>query len=125
MKKQDFLLIGSMLGLAVLLLAGYLLFFQKPGSYAEITIDGTVYQTLPLNQNTTLQIPSGDGHSNQLEITDGFAKITDADCPDQLCVHQKKISHQGETLVCLPHKVVVTIRSQNKIEEDVPDSISH
>ncbi|KAI4447103.1 hypothetical protein C823_001622 [Eubacterium plexicaudatum ASF492] len=32
-----------------------------------------------------------------------------ADCPDQLCVHQKAISGQGETIVCLPNKIVVEI----------------
>ncbi|CCZ53222.1 putative uncharacterized protein [Clostridium sp. CAG:75] len=34
-----------------------------------------------------------------------------ADCPDKICVHHKGIRSNGETIICLPHKVIVTIQS--------------
>ena len=40
--------------------------------------------------------------------------MIEADCPDRLCVKQKAICKNGETIVCLPHKVVVEIRSQEE-----------
>jgi hypothetical protein len=35
--------------------------------------------------------------------------MTAADCPDKLCVKQRSIAKEGETIVCLPHRVVVKI----------------
>ena len=43
-------------------------------------------------------------------IGDGCATITDADCPDRLCVQRGRIDRSGQTVVCLPHGVVVTVR---------------
>lgn len=116
-RKGDLLLFFGFLLLASLLFAGYRLFFQKPGSSVEITIDGKVTKTLPLNQDTTYEIISGEHHKNILKIKDGSASITDADCPDKLCVHQKKINKKGETLVCLPHKVVISVISSEEEKE--------
>jgi len=42
--------------------------------------------------------------------------VTDADCPDRLCVKQRAISKQGETIVCLPHRLIVKIEGG-----DAPD----
>lgn len=44
-----------------------------------------------------------------MEIKDGYADCTEADCRDGLCVNQKKISKVNETIVCLPHKVIIEI----------------
>ena len=44
--------------------------------------------------------------------------MEEADCPDLLCVHQKAISKEGESIICLPNKVVVTIRGGEETELD-------
>ena len=44
--------------------------------------------------------------------------MIEADCPDQLCVHQKAISKDRETIVCLPNKVVVEVKSKTESEFD-------
>lgn len=118
MKKNDLYLTGFILLAALTITAGYLLLFREDGASAQITINGEVYQTLPLNHDTTITIPSDDGHTNVLTIHNGYADITDADCPDKLCVHQKKISKKGETLVCLPHKIVISIISGKQSQTD-------
>ena len=46
---------------------------------------------------------------NVIEVKDGYADCTDADCRDGLCVDQKKISRKDETIICLPHKVIIEI----------------
>ena len=56
--------------------------------------------------------------TNTLTIAERKADMTDADCPDLLCVHQKAISKDGETIVCLPNKVVVTVISSEKSDMD-------
>lgn len=124
MKKQDLILIGSLLLIGIALLAGYRLLYHDSGGSVEITIDGELYQTLSLSKNTTIELPAGNG-SNILTIQDGVADMTDADCPDRLCVKQKAISHTGETLVCLPHKVVVKVINNTDDTETILDDVAH
>lgn len=109
MKKNDIILIGALLLIGAGLFLGYHIFYRQAGSSVEIRIDGKVYQTLSLAEDQELEIPTGDGGSNVLCIRDGSADMTEANCPDGLCVKQARISHNGETIVCLPHKVVVTV----------------
>lgn len=59
--------------------------------------------------------------TNVLTIRDGRADMTEADCPDKLCVHQKAISKNHEMIVCLPNKVVVEVTGS---EENGFDSIA-
>ena len=44
-----------------------------------------------------------------LVISDGKADMESADCPNQICVHHGAISHTGETIVCLPNRVVIEV----------------
>ena len=44
-----------------------------------------------------------------LIISDGKADMESADCPNQICVHHSAISHTGETIVCLPNRVVIEV----------------
>ncbi len=53
-----------------------------------------------------------------MEIKDGQADITKAYCPDKICVDQRPVSRQGESLVCLPNKVVVEIENGGEPEID-------
>jgi len=50
-----------------------------------------------------------DSGKNVLVIENGEASIKSATCPDKICVSHRKISKSGETIVCLPNKVVVEI----------------
>ena len=50
------------------------------------------------------------GGQNHLVIQDGCARIEEADCPDKLCVKQGTVSESGESLVCLPNRVVVAVK---------------
>ena len=49
---------------------------------------------------------------------EGKAYMSGADCPDKLCVKQKAISKKGESIVCLPHKLVVQVTDGSAAEVD-------
>jgi len=75
-----------------------------------VTRDGELLGTYELSLDQTLEIRDSDGNvTNILTISGGQASMTEADCPDQLCVHQKAISTENENIVCLPNRVVVTV----------------
>ena len=46
---------------------------------------------------------------NLLCISDGMIRMESADCKDQICVHHKPISGTHESIICLPHKLVIEI----------------
>lgn len=117
MKRNDFILIVIILAVAAAGLL-YMNIMNKDGDMVIIKVDGKVYKELPLNKDATLKI-KGAGHGwNELIIKNGKADIVDADCPDKLCVKQRAIEKDGETLVCLPNKVIVEIESSKESEVD-------
>lgn len=63
-------------------------------------------------------IISGETGYNLLMISGGEAFITDADCPDGLCMKQKAISRKGESIICLPHKLVIQVEAKEESDLD-------
>lgn len=117
MKKGDLLIIATV----VLLVATSLVFplFFKKSSPAKVTVTvaGEKTQEFPLDKDIETKIETENGY-NVLKIEDGKADIISADCYSNDCVHQRKISKNGEMIVCLPHKLVVAITSNTEGEND-------
>lgn len=107
MKKTDLILALA----AILAAAGIWLFYSagaERGLTAVVTVDGEVRAELSLEENETATIETEWGY-NIVHTENGQAFVTEADCRDQICVEHKKIEKTGETIVCLPHKMVVEI----------------
>ena len=117
--KRDIILVLSMviIAAAAFLIINYAV--KKDGRYVVIKVDGQVVKTLDLNrEETTIEV---NGGVNRIVIKDGKVSMTEADCPDELCVKTGKISRTGETIVCLPHRVVVEIKGSQ--DDDAVDSV--
>jgi hypothetical protein len=78
--------------------------------YAQITVGGEPYRTIELTgaAEETILIETERG-TNRLEIHDEGIEMHDADCPDQLCLSFGHITKRGDTIVCLPNRVLVEI----------------
>lgn len=121
MKKNDLILIGAILVIAFTILVGQRLWQkQNTGDNPQvvITIDGVETQRLPLDEDGGCTILLEGDDSNELEIKDGEARITDANCPDKICVKHRPIKYQGESIVCLPHKLVISIEGGQALDVD-------
>jgi hypothetical protein len=117
MKKADFILIG-VVGVVVAVLFIFLYGVNSSsGAYVQIEVDGEVVQTLPLDTATTYDISTADGGENTLVIEDSCAKMTSANCPDKTCTKHIKISRNGESIICLPHKLVVSVVNEKNSDE--------
>ncbi len=115
--KRDILLaIGLLLAAGIAALFLYL--FRTDGGRAVVVIDGVETASYALSEDVTVTLSCPEG-SNTLVIQDGKADIIAADCPDALCVDQRSICYDGETIVCLPHKLVIKIESDERGEVDV------
>lgn len=103
MKKGDFYVIISTLTAALLLFC-FSHLFSESGKTVTVTENQTVVYSGSLYKNKTLEL---DG--NTVEIKNGKIKMVYASCKNQICVNHKEIHKKGESIVCLPNKVIVEI----------------
>ena len=96
--------------LALLLLAGGLFLAlrlgREAGGFAVVRVDGKETERHPLAVDGVFPL---NGGSNILVIENGEARLTEANCPDLLCVKQGRIRYAGQTITCLPNRLTVTI----------------
>ena len=107
--RNDIALIAA-LGLAALGLWALLRLTKPAGAEAVVTVDGETVAVLPLDRDAVRTVGEDRGFSNTVEVSGGRVRVRDADCPDRLCVRQGWLSRDGESAVCLPHKLTVTVR---------------
>jgi len=110
MKKADILIF-----LAVLLLAGTLFSIlaltgrQTDALTADIYVNGALYESVPLADPPRDIEITGAGGVNVLRVEAEQVYMLEADCPGQFCVHQGPIRRAGQTIACLPHRVLVVL----------------
>ena len=104
-KKNDILLVGALLLISLL---GFLLrhSFGQEGTTAVVRLNGEIVARYSLAEEGIRPL---NGGSNVLVIRDGAAYMESADCPDQICVRQGRISRTGEVITCLPNRLTVTV----------------
>ena len=113
--------------LIIVLLAGgfwlvqYLNAAQKE-AVLRIYQNGELTGEYDLSQPRTIPVTGMEDSYNLVLIEDGTVRVTDADCPDQLCMKQRSISKNGESIICLPHKLVLQIYAK---EEGTLDAVTY
>ena len=106
---RDLILVGFLL-LAALLL--FILMRQKQteetgdGAVAVVTVDGEEVGRYSLNKNGTFPL---NGGSNTLVVENSEAWVSEANCPDKVCMGMGKISRNGEFIACLPNRLIVVV----------------
>ena len=104
-KRADLILV-----VALLLLAGILYLTmnanRQEGGVAVVRVNGVETERHSLAVDGTFSL---DGGTNILVIQDGQAWLSEADCPDLLCVKQGKIHYTGQVITCLPNRLTVTV----------------
>lgn len=60
-------------------------------------------------------VPEGSSY-NLMAVSETGVSMEAADCPDQICVHHIPIKGGGESIICLPHKLVVEIQGGTETE---------
>lgn len=119
MKKTDlFIIVGALAAAGIFFLV--IKFTAQEGGMVQVVEDGEIIAEFDLSEDITYEIVTENG-TNTLVIEDGAASVTDADCPDGICVNHSAISKDGESIICLPHKIMVRITGG---EENDVDAIS-
>jgi len=116
---MDILLIA-----ALLLLAGALYAWQRfrreQGGEAAVYINGERAAAYPLDTDVSVRLETGAGEDyNILVIENGAASVTEANCPDKLCVGMHAVRYAGESIICLPHRLEVRIEGGQSSGVDI------
>ena len=124
LRKGDFLLFFLFLASAALIAAAPLLRPSAEGRQVRITCLGQEYGTYPLEEDAEIRVEQ-EGHTNIVSIQNNSVYMKYADCHNQVCVDTGVIHRAGETIVCLPNRVVVEILGAGKggEEDDAIDAV--
>lgn len=103
----DVLIILGVLFLALTIFFSF--FLSNKGNRVVVTIENETVAELDLNVDSKRTFSTEYGFNN-LVIEKGSCKVETADCRDGICINRGKISKTGESIVCLPHKLIVEIK---------------
>ena len=120
--RNDVIFIVALL--LIVSVCGFCFYFLRgEGDIVVVTVDGKEFGRYSLTKDVTVEICTGveKEELNLLVIKDGQAHVETATCPDGICAGHKPIKREGESIVCLPHKVVITVFSTE--EKDAPDIV--
>ena len=126
LKKLDVVII------VILLLASFIpniIFHQKNNKnyasiYAEIKINGDIYETIDLSGNSQYSFEIiTNNNKNTINVNKNIISISDANCKDHLCVKQGEAFSVGDSIVCLPHKLIIEIKGDNESNSSSNDMI--
>ena len=121
-KKMDIVIIVLLL---IISFTPHLIFFKtsqksSKNNYAIIQVDGKIHKKIDLSkvkksEKVNLNLPNG---KNTLLIKDNSIQMDSANCNDALCVKQGNISKVGQTIICLPHKLIIEIKGDELDSKD-------
>ena len=104
--RLDVIVIAAILLVSLVLLLVVTL-SKEEGAVVVVELDGVVVGTYPLNKDAEYSL---NGGTNNLVIKDGQAYLNYSDCPDHTCEKTGKIQYVGQTIICLPNKIAITVK---------------
>ena len=126
------LFLSAFLILVTIVCLLYLLLLSRSyGSYvADIYQDGQLLESISLGQvqeSYTIEIKGDYGYTNRIEVHPGEIGVIWADCPDRLCVRQGFLETTAIPIVCLPNRLVIRLRPENRemTDPDASDAITY
>lgn len=83
---------------------------SAPGTVADIYQNGEFLQTLRLDEPVGYTLFAANGGSNTIVVQDGRICVSQATCPDQVCVNQGWVNTDATPIVCLPNQLVIQVK---------------
>lgn len=118
MKKFDLIIIAVVFAVSGILFFWLYYVNGDNGKFVQVEKNGKVVDTFSLEENIEKQYDFA-GETNTLVIKNGKASVTEANCPDGICVNHKSVSRSGESIICLPHKFVITVTDEKSTDDEI------
>lgn len=87
---------------------------KVPGQVVQIIQDGVVVEEIDLSrvrEEYSLTLKARDGGYNTILVQPGRICVSDADCPDRICVLQGWLSDQSIPIACVPHHLLILLQA--------------
>ncbi len=124
-KKNDLLIIGVVFLLAAAAFLAVKLSGSPQPGLVEIRVNGELTAVYSLDKDREFTVTGYDGGEVRGVISGGTVDVTSATCPDKICVDHSVIRKTGESIVCLPNRVVITIAAaDDENTDDILDAVS-
>lgn len=118
MNKYDFIPASAAVIVALVMFLMNI-FGQKDGNVCQIYTNNVLTETINLADEGTYNIYDTSGNIIlTYEIKNRAVDVVSSDCDNKLCVNQSAIHRDGESIVCLPQKIVLAIKSDEEEEFD-------
>lgn len=114
MKTKWWILLLAVVTVTCLGLSLWLLLPSQSATAVKVISEGKVLYTLPLSEDTRLEIVSAHG-TNVVTVEKGKVAVTEADCPDGYCMARGWCSG-GTQIVCLPNRLVLEFVGQTTVD---------
>ena len=114
MKTRTWILIFAATALVCGAFCLFLLFGNSAGQTAQIVQDGKILYEIDLAQVKEpyiITVTDSSGGENLIEVEPGRIRVSEADCPDRVCVHYGWLSTQSVPIVCMPHRLEIRLVS--------------
>ncbi len=124
MNKREWLIVGGLAALAVLLLLFQHLAYGSQVRHLTVHQDGELVKKLELTPSTDgeIRIPLGE-ETATVQIRQGRARMLPLPehlCPHGICSGLGWIEKPGQTIVCVPNRIVVAVHGAQKTESGKP-----
>ncbi len=112
--RADIFLVAVLLILSLVSFAS-VRHFTPSGKHVMVEVEGRLVLELSFNRDVTETV-TGPLGKTVVVIENGAVRIQNSPCPHRYCVRMGKLRHRGEIAVCVPNRVVVTIRGGDETE---------
>lgn len=107
LRSSDILLIVIII---VMIVLSFALAFQKDeGNTVEVYLEGELLYRIPLNADRIIELDE----IGYIIIENSTVRVQDINCPDKLCEHQGTVSKAGQSIICLPNKLIVLVTGES------------
>ncbi len=80
---------------------------SKKAAKAVIIVHSKVYKVVNLNEDKTFKIEWNGKYLMTVQIKDGAIRAKDSTCKNKICVHTGWISKDGQSIVCVPNRIII------------------
>lgn len=125
MKKLDIVLIISLILFSFIFIIKDRFFASNSNNkYIAVSVDGKDYKNLEFKEKTYIYPLKTKFGFNKIEVAKDYVRVLEADCPNKLDVQQGKIYRANQSIVCIPNRMIIQIKSKdNQNADDEVDAV--
>lgn len=100
-------------------LSAFFIYFKKDNpEQAIISVDGQVVNRINMKENNSSKLFFVEGviGKSTIELHNGRVRMKESPCKNQICVHQGWIHSSGQSIVCLPGKIIIQVTGKSEVD---------